>query len=343
MKSGLSKLYKALFEARNPEHFARFLHAAVKTCPARLAVRTFGVTYASVTRAHDVKQGILLAVHADIDEVEIIAACRTFDPKLVAARAPENGHTVLQRTFQRGTVRVGQSQNFARVGMLDRDRQNVPPRGGDFGQFCKIERFDKTFFKFTAHNETITKQDGSNKRGIKQNGLKRKRSHNRILIMQNYNAESGCCPRFSPEKYDGKEFVWKDKLFVKDHVCTFFHMPLNFGKVITRCWTKVEEAGALTPEPPLVLSDHTSLWNMDLYIEVTKDVPGVRMAKLSGTYFTKVFEGPYSKMGRWENMMKDWVTAKGKTVKHHLMSYVYCPKCAKFYGKNYVVFVTEVE
>lgn len=161
--------------------------------------------------------------------------------------------------------------------------------------------------------------------------------------MQNYNAESGCCPRFSPEKYDGKEFVWNNKPFIKDRVRTLFYMPLDFGKVITRCWTKAEDAGALTPEPPLVLSDHKSWWSMDIYIEVTKDVDGVQMARLSGTYLSKVFEGPYSKIGRWENVMKDWVVSKSKKIKRNLMYYVYCPKCAKFYGKNYVVFVTEVE
>lgn len=161
--------------------------------------------------------------------------------------------------------------------------------------------------------------------------------------MYNYNAESGCCPRFLPESLDGKTFLWENKLFVKDRVRTFLYMPLNFGKVITRCWSKVEEAGALTPEPPLVLSDHTSRWNMDIYIEVTKDVPGAEMATLSGTYLSKVFEGPFSKIGEWEKSMRSWVKDQGKSVKKNFMYYVYCPKCAKFYGKNYTVFVTEVE
>ena len=160
--------------------------------------------------------------------------------------------------------------------------------------------------------------------------------------MFNYNAESGCCPRFVTDKWDEKEFTWNGKLFVKDRVRTVFYIPIGFGKVITRCWKKIEEAGALTPEPPPVLSDHTSPWNMDLYIEVTKEVPGAEMAQLSGTYLTKVFEGPYSEIGKQEKAMKEWVAAKGKSIEKYLMYYTYCPKCAKFYGKNPTVHVVKV-
>ncbi len=43
-----------------------------------------------------------------------------------------------------------------------------------------------------------------------------------------------CCPRFDPEPWDGKELLWRDKRFVKDHVISFLHMPLNFGAVMRR-------------------------------------------------------------------------------------------------------------
>ncbi len=48
------------------------------------------------------------------------------------------------------------------------------------------------------------------------------------------NSETGCCPRFDPEPWDEKEVTFEDKLFVKDHVTSFFHIPLNFGKVMVR-------------------------------------------------------------------------------------------------------------
>lgn len=157
-----------------------------------------------------------------------------------------------------------------------------------------------------------------------------------------YPTETGCCPRFNPQPWDEKEIQWNDKLFVKDRVRCFFFMPLNFGKVMMRQAEKIEKAGAFTPEPPVCLSDHTSKWNMDLYIEVSKPVEGAENAKLSGTFLTKVFEGPFKDTRIWCDQMKDWVNKKGKEIKRHLMYYTTCPKCAKHYGKNYVVYFAQV-
>jgi hypothetical protein len=40
--------------------------------------------------------------------------------------------------------------------------------------------------------------------------------------------------------------------------------------------------------------------------------------------------------------MAEWVRSKGKTIKRQLFYYTTCPKCAKHYGKNYVVLLAEV-
>lgn len=32
------------------------------------------------------------------------------------------------------------------------------------------------------------------------------------------NAETGCCARLDEAKWDDREFEWKDKLFLKDHI-----------------------------------------------------------------------------------------------------------------------------
>jgi hypothetical protein len=157
-----------------------------------------------------------------------------------------------------------------------------------------------------------------------------------------YPTETGCCPRFNPEPWDEKEIHWDNKLFVKDKVRCFLYMPLNFGKVMTRLAEKIDKADAYTPEPPVCLSDHTSKWTMDLYIAVTKPVEDAEMTTLSGTFLTKVFEGPYKNAKLWCDQMRDWVTQKGKAIKRHLMYYTTCPKCAKHYGKNYVVYFAQI-
>jgi len=153
--------------------------------------------------------------------------------------------------------------------------------------------------------------------------------------------ETGCCPRFNPEPWDEKEVTWQDKLFVKDHVRSFLHIPLNFGKVMTRNMTRIEEAGTLAPEP-LVLSDDKSLWGSDVYIAVSKEVPGKEMVRISGTFLTKAFEGSYGNTGRWVREMTDFVNSKGKEIKSLYFYYTTCPKCAKVYGKNYTVILATV-
>ena len=158
---------------------------------------------------------------------------------------------------------------------------------------------------------------------------------------QNEANETGCCPRFNPDAWEEKEVTWIEKLFVKDKVWSFLHIPLNFGQVMTRNMEKIEKAGASAKEV-IVLSDEKSMWGSDIYIAVEKDFPGSNLAKISGTFLTKVFEGPYKDMGKWIKEMNSFVTSKGKTAKKMYFFYTTCPKCAKVYGKNYVVILAEV-
>ena len=76
-----------------------------------------------------------------------------------------------------------------------------------------------------------------------------------------------CCPKFDPAPWDNKVLEWQDKRFIKDHVRTFMYMPINFGGVITKLMKKVDASEAKLLDN-LSLSDHTSKWNMDLYLAV---------------------------------------------------------------------------
>lgn len=154
-------------------------------------------------------------------------------------------------------------------------------------------------------------------------------------------SETGCCPRFNPEPWDEKEITFDNKLFIKDHVTSFFHIPLNFVKVMVRNMELIKKADALAPEP-LLLSDEKSLWGSDIYIAVTKEVPGAEMVRISGTYLTKVFEGHYKNAPNWANQMKDYVASKAKEIKKMYFFYTTCPKCAEYYGKNYTVILAQV-
>jgi hypothetical protein len=152
---------------------------------------------------------------------------------------------------------------------------------------------------------------------------------------------TGCCDIFDPEPWMEKEITWTNKRFVKDHITSFLHIPLNTGAKITKNMGLIEKAGAKSPVQ-LMLTDETSLWGADIYIDVAKDVPGAQMATLSGTFLTKVFEGPYNMAGKWAQEMAAYVQSKGKTMKKLYFSYTTCPKCAKAYGKNYVVLFAQI-
>ena len=147
-----------------------------------------------------------------------------------------------------------------------------------------------------------------------------------------------CCPPFDPAPWDGQTHVWNDKKFIKDKVFTMFYMPVNFGSVMRRLDAAIRGAGATIPEM-LCLSDHTSKWNMDVYCAVDAEVPGVENVTLSGSFFSKVYEGPYRDTGTWCNDFEALAHDSGLDITKWYMWYTTCPKCAKKYGKNYVVIV----
>ncbi|MBW8014581.1 MAG: hypothetical protein FVQ82_00180 [Planctomycetes bacterium] len=157
-----------------------------------------------------------------------------------------------------------------------------------------------------------------------------------------YNAETGCCPRFDPGPWDETEHVWQDRKFVKDNVCAFLHIPIGFGKVVVRNMERIVKAGAATENPPICLCDEGSKWKTVLHIETASDVPNGEMTAISGTFLTKVFEGPYKDAGKWYKQMDEFVKSKGKDCKKIYAYYTTCPKCAKTYGENYTVLVAKI-
>ena len=154
--------------------------------------------------------------------------------------------------------------------------------------------------------------------------------------------EEMCCPKFDPKSWDEKEVVWKDKLFAKDIVKSFLHIPLNMGQIMTKMSEKINAAGAM-PKDYLILSFEKSPWKSEQYIAIEKEVPGLESEELSGTFLTKVFEGPYKEAPNWYREMENYIKGKGKAVKNIYTFYTTCPKCAKKYGKNYVVLFAQVD
>lgn len=156
-------------------------------------------------------------------------------------------------------------------------------------------------------------------------------------------AQTGCCVRFDPAGWDETEHVWQDKLFITDKIPAICHIPLMMGRAITRCFGKIIAANAVTAAPPILLCDETSPWKTILHIETAKDIPSASMTRMSGTFVSKVFEGPYKDAPKWHQQMKDYVKSCGKQAHKIFTYYTTCPKCAKYYGKNYAILLAKTD
>lgn len=153
---------------------------------------------------------------------------------------------------------------------------------------------------------------------------------------------SGCCPPFNPAPWDDAIVEWHGKPFVKGRVFTFLYIPINFGSVISRLMKKVGAAGAGTPDG-LCLSDHTSRWNMDLYLAVDHEVPGLANTTISGSFLSKVYEGNFKETGTWCRDFNELAASRQLKVSKLYLWYTTCPRCAKKFGKNYVVILGKLE
>jgi hypothetical protein len=152
-----------------------------------------------------------------------------------------------------------------------------------------------------------------------------------------------CCPNFNPKTWDGKTVTWKNKRFIRDRIRSAFHIPLNFGSVVTRMIERTRAANAgVKAKDYVLLADENSLWGADLYLAISKDVPAADNVKISGKFLCKVFEGPFKNMKQWVKEMDEFVKEKKKETKKMYFFYTTCPKCAKATGKNYVVILAEI-
>ena len=155
-----------------------------------------------------------------------------------------------------------------------------------------------------------------------------------------------CCPRFDTRPWDGTEHTWNEKPFIRDSVRQFLHRPLpsTMKTTIGRMWSKAKESGsAPSDEDFLLLAYDPSPWRSELYMAVTKEVPGADNVRLSGRYLTKVFDGPYNSPPIWIKDMEKFVDSRGDEAKRYFFYFTTCPRCAKIYGHNYAVVFAQVE
>ncbi len=155
-----------------------------------------------------------------------------------------------------------------------------------------------------------------------------------------------CCPVFNAALWDGKTHEWVNKLFIRDAIPEIMHMPIpgTFKKAVTGLWETAQQVHA---DPPLddflMLCYDPSPWKGVVLLSVTKEVPGADHERLTGTFISKVFDGPYSSIPSFIKEMDAYLLVLNKKARQYYFYYTYCPKCAKKYGHNYIVIFAEIE
>ncbi|MEK9195940.1 MAG: hydrolase, partial [Patescibacteria group bacterium] len=124
---------------------------------------------------------------------------------------------------------------------------------------------------------------------------------------------------------------------------SFFYMPLNMSSVMTKIQKTAEDAGAtMPPKEAMILSRELSPWKAEQLYAVSKPIDGADNVTLSGTFLTKVFDGPFKDAGKWYTALTEFAKTKDKKAEKVYMFYTTCPKCAKHYGHNYVIGLAQV-
>ena len=155
--------------------------------------------------------------------------------------------------------------------------------------------------------------------------------------------DTGCCAVPNIADWDEKEIRMKDKQFIRMYTRSFLFVPLNMSKIMTALQSLAIKAQATMPaQEVMTLSRDLSPWKSEQLYAVSKPIEGADNVVLNETLMTKVFEGPYQNAKDWYKALTDFAKRKWGNVEKVYFFYTTCPKCAKHYGKNYVIGMASV-
>ena len=106
---------------------------------SRFALRIFCVADVFAFGADEIDEGVLFAIHTDLDEFEIMAGRFALDPQLVSGSAPEGGDAGLKAFLKGFVVRVGDEDDFFSIGVLHGDGNDARATGGYLSQLAEIQ------------------------------------------------------------------------------------------------------------------------------------------------------------------------------------------------------------
>jgi hypothetical protein len=163
--------------------------------------------------------------------------------------------------------------------------------------------------------------------------------------MDKQSKEVSCCPVFDPARWNEQKFTWENKMFIRGSTFQVLHYPLPgmIRRIMKKLWKQATEVKAEPiPEDFLMLTYDLSPWKCEFYMPVRHSVPGADNVKLSGTYFTKVFDGPFSMVPQYINEMDILLTQKDLFAKRYFIYSAACPLCERKYMVNSIVAFAEI-
>ncbi len=155
--------------------------------------------------------------------------------------------------------------------------------------------------------------------------------------------ETGCCAVPNVADWDKAQIHLSNQHFIRAYTKSFFHIPLNMAKIMKQLDETATNSEVRMPDDQvLILSRELSAWKAEQLYAVNKPVDGADNVTLTGDFISLVFEGPYKNANKWAQELRDYVTSEGKAIQNLYFFYTTCPKCAKHYGRNYVIGLAEV-
>jgi len=113
------------------------------------------------------------------------------------------------------------------------------------------------------------------------------------------------------EDWDQKQFEWQEKPFYRVKYTSLLGMPLTKELKETKALQMLSEQDML-PGKPIILRKNDSMFGGELFIELKN--ADIEHEKMSGDFFTMVFEGNNWQMPAWKKTMQQVAAGQGMDI-----------------------------
>lgn len=154
-----------------------------------------------------------------------------------------------------------------------------------------------------------------------------------------------CCPVFDATKWNEQTFTWENKQFIRGTMPQILHFsfPGLARRTMKKLWKQAADANAQPDrEDFLILTHDLSAFKGEIFMPVTHPVPGADNVRFSGTYFTKVFNGPFTLVPHYENQMDIILSHRHMLAKRYFFHSTVCPLCDRKLAVNSIVAFAEI-